>query len=89
MKTDSIKDLDSRLAKALNLPTASHKDWTLLGPLIEKYRIRLDCPWGDQFTACADHKRFLARQDCGVYWVSGPNPEVAIARCIIRIKEQK
>lgn len=52
-------------------------DWSIGGPLLETYRVRLDCPWdpGPWEATC--------RIDGRTGWVKGPTALIAAMRCIV------
>lgn len=57
--------------------------WTQGGPIIERERIRLDCPWGDRWDAEAPTKRRAAKLDGTTGWLCGPTALVAAMRCYV------
>lgn len=61
-------------------------DWAEGGPIIERERIRLDCPWDDQWDATHPDGRHQAKKDGWTGWISGPTPLIAAMRCYVASK---
>lgn len=78
--------LDPFTWKYIAYPTGCYaysRNWEVGGPIIERERIRLDCPWGNIWKA---QHEFTAKKDGCTGWVSGPTPLIAAMRCYVASK---
>lgn len=80
---DDLKKRVMQERRELSWVYSPSTDWSQGGPIIEREKIRLDCPWPDSWNAGHKH---ASKIDGVTSWVDGPTPLIAAMRCYVSSK---